>query len=563
MGDALFTRRLLVAIIAAFTVLGLLTTAASAAPAAVPAAVRPASVCQPDGTGCTAPGDYRNLNELINSDWLGFRVMWTGSAVPSHPSGRWPVAWTAYVTYTNETHATVTFSCADDWPLYATNVQEIMSGGSGDDGFVAASSTSCTERPDLSEPIPPGSQAAFAVTFQNVPWPGSAVTLHLGKIGSSAAAHPFTLTSPVPACTLNPLPDCESLNPKVALDIINWGNQSGCTYTWNVNWGDGKVSKNLVVSEPPAGVNKLVSHTYLAQGTYTITDTGTVTGDCTAASGTHHFTLLAYAALGDSYSAGVGAGAPLPDFENPADCHRSFKGYPELVNAKLGNNPNDVVTPFIFAACNGAKMKDFSTSQGSGIPPQLDVLRESASKNTVGLVTFTISGNDAQFADVMTYCAQRTKRDKSCRTEWGTQVSHDLQAIKTKLPALFAAIKKTPDLAANAKILVLDYPLFFPPGQATACLTGVLGNTFDPGDMAWIDASIISLDGEITKAAKAAKLAPVDISTAFKGHYLCQSSPYLHAAVVLPTSDLYTSFHPTLSGYRVIAQAVEKTLGLG
>jgi hypothetical protein len=77
-------------------------------------------------------------------------------------------------------------------------VQEHMSGGSGDDGSVAAESTTCTDNPSWSVSVPPGGTAEDYATFHNVPWPGSAVSLTWASAGTSPYVYPFQSNLPSP-----------------------------------------------------------------------------------------------------------------------------------------------------------------------------------------------------------------------------------------------------------------------------------------------------------------------------------------------------------------------------
>jgi len=67
-----------------------------------------------------------------------------------------------------------------------------MSGGDGDDGSVSASSTTCSQDPGWSAEVPPGGTAEVYVTFHNVPWPGVAVAIQWGNVGTSAPVFPFS-----------------------------------------------------------------------------------------------------------------------------------------------------------------------------------------------------------------------------------------------------------------------------------------------------------------------------------------------------------------------------------
>jgi hypothetical protein len=149
-----------------------------------------ASVCQGNGTGCTKAGTYTE-NAVINSDYGGvFNVVWTKSAVQPYSSGV-PLYWTAYVTYTNTSSSTQTLNCngADN-----TSIQENLSGGSGDtNGYVSASYSLCSQNPGYSVNVAPGGFTTDWAVFNNVPWPGTSVSLtwDAGVVGTSPYIYPF------------------------------------------------------------------------------------------------------------------------------------------------------------------------------------------------------------------------------------------------------------------------------------------------------------------------------------------------------------------------------------
>jgi len=105
-----------------------------------------------------------------------------------------------------------------------------------------------------------------------------------------------------------------------------------------------------------------------------------------------------YVALGDSYSSGFGV-APYEPGTNkdngPNDCQRSTRAYSEVVAA-------DLDLDLSFHACQGGVTRDFYFARNDGKwgeIPQLDHLGPET-----GLVTFSIGGNDAKFADSLAEC---------------------------------------------------------------------------------------------------------------------------------------------------------------
>jgi len=165
-------------------------TSTSKPPVTAPPPPAPlASVCQPDGTGCTKAGTYAGPNAVISSNYSGFKVVWTSSVVQPYSSGV-PLYWTAHITYSNTTSARLTLTCPGAW-ADAASVAEYMSGGAGDDGMVSAESTYCSKNPDAAVTVPPGGTLVSWATFRNVPWPGSAVAIRWGDAGTSANVYPF------------------------------------------------------------------------------------------------------------------------------------------------------------------------------------------------------------------------------------------------------------------------------------------------------------------------------------------------------------------------------------
>jgi lysophospholipase L1-like esterase len=312
------------------------------------------------------------------------------------------------------------------------------------------------------------------------------------------------------------------------------------------------------------------SHTYQTQGTFTITETGTVvSGNCTTTSGSVQFTMLAYAALGDSYSAGTGAGSYLMDsLANPARCYRSQNAYSEVVDATLGNTPKTPGGPFTFVACNGAVLANFETVQdlgNSAVAPQIDALMSISAVGWIGLVTFTIGGNDLHFKDVLTDCVLARVNRQSCKDKDGAKMVGYLQALKKRLPTYFRDIKTANGLAPGAKVLVAGYPepfdpaWFLPNVKTPACGTGA-GTNFETQDMKWLNATAANLDDALKAAAKVAHFTYVPDLTAYSGHYLCENPSDLNSVVL---SNTAFSFHPNVTGQQAIAAAVAKALGIG
>jgi hypothetical protein len=192
---------------------------------------------------------------VINSDFDGFKVVWTRSVVQPYSSGV-PLYWTAYVTYTNISSSSLTLGCPGDW-ADASFVAEHMSGGSGDDGTVSAESDTCSQDPGVLIPVSPGGTWTSFATFHNVPWPGSAVSITWGDAGTSSWAYPFGPPSPSvihgEACVFNAPSGVTTIGGDV-IGHVGWGFELPSGY-----WEFG-------ANEGPG--NLLISKTWYATGTW-------------------------------------------------------------------------------------------------------------------------------------------------------------------------------------------------------------------------------------------------------------------------------------------------------
>lgn len=223
-------------------------------------------------------------------------------------------------------------------------------------------------------------------------------------------------------------------------------------------------------------------------------------------------TTTNYAALGDSYSAGVGTD---DYYQSSGNCDRSPRGYPALFEAA------HTVSSFDFAACSGARTTDVLNGQLGGL---------SASTT---LVTLTVGGNDAGFSSVMETCV--LGGDGKCQTA----VANAENYIQTTLPGLlnnlYTAIRQK---APNAIVVVLGYPRLYQLGGS--CVVGLSDTS-----RGYIDNGADVLDNTIAAAAQQHGFTFVDVRGAFSSHEICSNDWWLNS-VTLPISD---SYHPNRAGY--------------
>jgi hypothetical protein len=241
---------------------------------------------------------------------------------------------------------------------------------------------------------------------------------------------------------------------------------------------------------------------------------GTAAALTFAAGGAAHASSAYYAALGDSYSSGVGSGSYISSY---GDCDVSSSAYPYLWDS--ANSPSS----FTDAACSGATTSTVESSQLSGL------------SSSTTLVSLTVGGNDVGFSGVMETCIlEGTSACESAVSTAETEAEDDLPA---KLDTLYSDIQAD---APNAHVVVIGYPEFYDLAESGTCA----GLSYDSRSA--INGGADTLDSVIsTEVAKYSDFTFVDIRPYFSGHEICDSSAWLHSFVLTDTSE---SYHPTATG---------------
>lgn len=219
-----------------------------------------------------------------------------------------------------------------------------------------------------------------------------------------------------------------------------------------------------------------------------------------------------YVALGDSYSAGVGAGDYIGSSRS---CLRSSHSYPALWAAA------HKVSSFTFAACNGARTTDVLEGQLGRLGAR------------TGLVSITVGGSDSGFGHVMTTCVLRgTEACVSANAEARTYMDTTLRG---DLDRLYTAIRRK---APAAHIVVLGYPHLYK--LKGTCMAG-LSDTARSA----VNNSVNHLNTVIAKRVADHGFTFADVRSAFSGHEICSASPWLRSVDLLAPTE---SYHPTALG---------------
>ncbi|EDY51866.1 secreted hydrolase [Streptomyces clavuligerus] len=219
-----------------------------------------------------------------------------------------------------------------------------------------------------------------------------------------------------------------------------------------------------------------------------------------------------YVALGDSYSSGLGAGG----YDSASgDCKRSNRAFPKLWAA--ANSPSS----FGFTACAGAITSDVTSKQLGPVNASTD------------LVSISVGGNDAGFADVMTTCVLQS--EANCINRVNQARAFVDATLAGRLDSVYNAISSR---APSARVVVLGYPRFYQLNGG--CLAGLSEN-----ERRAINGGADHLNTALAKRAANHGFDFADVVPHFTGHEICSGDSWLHSVNWLNIGE---SYHPTASG---------------
>jgi lysophospholipase L1-like esterase len=279
-----------------------------------------------------------------------------------------------------------------------------------------------------------------------------------------------------------------------------------------------------MVSPSSSGVNvqlrRVLATTAVASAALTATIAATVTASgATWAPGIKPLAVnslpVRYVALGDSYSAGTGAG---PYTAAGRSCERSANAFPQLWAAR--NSP----TSFVSVACSGATT---ATVQGSQL---------SALTGQTTLVSITVGGNDVGFSHVMETCV--LEWDSACLNAVASAESAISKTLPGRLDGTLKAIRARAPLA---RIVVLGYPDLYDLSRSPACIG--IGTTKRTA----LNQGADDLDRALAAAAARNGDVFADVRTEFAGHQVCDGSADWLNALTYPLAN---SYHPNASGQK-------------
>lgn len=229
-----------------------------------------------------------------------------------------------------------------------------------------------------------------------------------------------------------------------------------------------------------------------------------------------------YAALGDSYAAGVGAGP------GRGACWRTSAAYPVLVAQALGQ---DVA----LAACLGATVADV-------VRDQLEVLGPDTSH-----VSLTVGGNDVGFVPVLVECAK-----PAWMVDSDAVIDDAFGLLTTELPGrLEDVVARVRERAPRAELVLTAYPVLFN-GEDCNALT-----FFSPHEMGRLERGVGNLAELVGRVAADADAGFVDPRAAFADHAVCDREEWVNGV----SWPLEESYHPNATGSAAYAELVLEAFG--
>jgi len=248
-----------------------------------------------------------------------------------------------------------------------------------------------------------------------------------------------------------------------------------------------------------------------------------------------------YVAIGSSFAAGLGLGAPVPGA--PRGSGRSTRNYPHLLASRLGLRLTDVT---FSGATIAGMLRGEQSRAGAWMPPQVDALADDTR-----LVTITGGGNDVDYIGRLTLGSVPAPLSwlpsvRRGRREFDTPSQTDARfaELERELGGLILEIRRR---SPRADIVLVEY-LSVLPADAADPVAGV------PRELAdWARGTAARLAALTRSVGEEAGCAVVPVAAASASHHAWSADPWTRGRRFSPGG---APFHPNLSGTRAVAELV-------
>ncbi|MFK0039466.1 SGNH/GDSL hydrolase family protein [Paenarthrobacter sp. NPDC090517] len=260
---------------------------------------------------------------------------------------------------------------------------------------------------------------------------------------------------------------------------------------------------------------------------------------------------VTYVALGDSYTAGTGAGGLYRD----SLCWQSQSGYVDIVAA---SGRVDLLTNL---ACHGALLSFDPLNPSpfyNGAPTVVEqIFAGQTALQNAELVSITAGAIDAGSLLALQACASP---DTTTCAGTVAGIRANLSSVTTALAGTYGLIRAS---APNATIAVMGYPRLFDPSQGDLVIPGV--TVVPVANQVLANTAVDDLNRAIAAAVQLSgkNVVFVDVTKRFRGHAVNSAEPWivLIPAPVPPFDRLPdANFHPNVAGHQAYAAALISTV---
>ncbi|MBW4721317.1 SGNH/GDSL hydrolase family protein [Saccharothrix obliqua] len=249
---------------------------------------------------------------------------------------------------------------------------------------------------------------------------------------------------------------------------------------------------------------------------------------------------LRWAALGDSYTAGVFIGAPTPPLGS-ADrdgCDRTANSYPDLVNRELAEFPPGKPVRLTDVGCGGAEIRHIAKDRQRPVSPvdppaagwpEVDTqVKRAGLDGETDVVTIGVGGNSLPFTGMLATCVQHGSAPRTCQEHYENPPDGE-EGIDAKLARVqdeyIGMLVEVHQAAPKAKVITVGYPAVLPENAADCTLgdwTKLL--TIRHSDVDWLRGVLDRLNQTIKTVTDFFGDRYVDVHSSSVGHDACQAA---------------------------------------
>ncbi|MFF0870165.1 SGNH/GDSL hydrolase family protein [Nonomuraea sp. NPDC003560] len=277
-----------------------------------------------------------------------------------------------------------------------------------------------------------------------------------------------------------------------------------------------------------------------------------------------------WAALGDSYTAGV-IQAAGDVFEIPRDgCERTDRSYPQVIERDLGS-----LFDLTNVSCGAATIEDvtFRAQEPIGrhlppisedpdypfppVPPQSQAVTPGTDVVTVG-----VGGNTLGFAEILLKCVELGQGSGGVGTPCKDDLAASIPGRLTKASRDYDQMLTTlHERAPRAKILAIGYPTIVPKDTSTCRYNDIHQfASITRGDLDWLRRDVLEpLNNAIEKSAGTHNAASfVDLYDSSQNHSVCDAGKWVEG--IFDHDNRPAFVHPNDRGHRNAADHVTSAI---